>query len=187
LFLLVVRYFFGAGCFALGGVNAAKSKPKYSRLSRALTAMWKTLLRQLKLSRFQAGRSSDRADPAMAMAAEMLIAPSAMIQLSVEEAQVVVRYMQPLQVPSGTVFIREGDSADTGYLVLVLEGDVVVDGVAVSRMSPITVTVLGPGSMLGDLGLMNGLPRSASCTAGSDLRCAMLTRNGRRPAGVVVA
>jgi CRP-like cAMP-binding protein len=55
---------------------------------------------------------------------------------------------------------------------------VVVESIVVSRVSPITVTVLGPGSMHGELSLIDGLPRSASCTASSDLSCAILTRVG---------
>ena len=48
----------------------------------------------------------------------------------------------------------------------------------ISRDTPYTVTVLGPGSLHGELGLLDGLPRSASCTAETDLCCAMLTRRG---------
>ncbi len=114
--------------------------------------------------------------PSLEDAAEMLTAPSAMMQLSVAEARRVVRYMQPRHIPEGTVFIREGDAQGTGFMVLVLEGEVTVENIVVSRVSPITVTVLGAGSMHGDLGLIDGLPRSASCTASSSLYCAVLTR-----------
>ena len=113
---------------------------------------------------------------AMAMAAEMLAVPSALLQLSPEETLVVVRYMRALQIAQGTVFIREGEVHNTGFMVLVLTGEVTVETIVVSRVSPITVTVLGPGSMHGDLGLIDGLPRSASCTASTDLQCAVLTR-----------
>jgi CRP-like cAMP-binding protein len=113
---------------------------------------------------------------AMAQAAEMLATPSTLMPLSPQEALVVVRFMHPLQIAQGTVFIREGDDHNTGFLVLVLEGEVTVESIVVSRVSPITVTVLGPGSMHGDMGLIDGLPRSASCTASTDLQCAVLTR-----------
>jgi len=61
-------------------------------------------------------------------------------------------------------------------MVLVLDGEVTVENIVVSRVSPITVTVLGAGSMHGEIGLIDGLPRSASCTASSDLQCVILTR-----------
>ena len=109
--------------------------------------------------------------PALETAAGLLTAPSAMMQLSLAEARAVARYMRPRFIREGTVFIREGDAEGTGFMLLVLDGDVTVENIVVSRVSPITVTVLGAGSMHGEIGLIDGLPRSASCTASSDLRC----------------
>ena len=111
-------------------------------------------------------------------AAEMLTANSALMQLSHEEARAVVAYMRPRKIPEGTTFIREGDTQDTGFMLLVLDGEVTVETIVVSRTAPITVTVLGPGSLIGEMGLLDGSPRSASCIAMSNLRCAMLTREG---------
>lgn len=111
------------------------------------------------------------------LAAEMLSAPSALMQLSHEEARAVVAYMLPHKIPEGTTFIREGDTAETDFMILVLDGEVMVETIVVSRTAPITVTVLGPGSLIGEMGLLDGAPRSASCTAMSDLRCAILTRD----------
>lgn len=125
-----------------------------------------------------AERKEFKKSPSIALAAEMLITPTALMDLSLEEAKVVVHYMCPQFIPEGTMFIREGDEEDTGFMVLVLDGEVTVENIVVSRVSPITVTVLGPGSMHGDLGLIDGRPRSASCTASSALRCAILTREG---------
>lgn len=115
--------------------------------------------------------------PSASLAARMLTAPSALMQLSQEEAQVVVHYMRPQMIAEGTKFIREGESKDIGFMVLVLDGEVTVENIVVSRVSPITVTVLGPGSMHGELGLIDGLPRSASCTASTKVRAAILTRD----------
>ena len=111
------------------------------------------------------------------IAAEMLTAPSALMQLSRTEARVVARYMQARFIADGTVFIREGDVHETGFMLLVLDGEVTVENIVVSRVAPITVTVLGAGSMHGELGLIDGLPRSASCTASTDLHCVVLTRD----------
>ena len=118
----------------------------------------------------------DFAARATTMAAQLLCVPSALMPLSPQEAQAVVRYMQPMEIAQGTVFIREGDVDASPFLALILEGEVVVETISVRRVDPITLTVLGPGSMHGELGLIDGLPRSASCTAGTDLRCAVLTR-----------
>ncbi len=126
--------------------------------------------------------ASDRQEfrdfPSASMAAEMLIAPSALMQLRLAEAQIIMRYMRPKRIPRGTVFIREGEEHETDFMALILDGDVLVDNIVISRDTPYTVTVLGPGSLHGELGLLDGLPRSASCTAETDLCCAMLTRRG---------
>ena len=110
------------------------------------------------------------------LAASMLCAPSALLQLSHEEALTVVAYMRPHRISEGMTFIREGDTEHTHFMLLVLDGQVTVENIVVSRTQPITVTVLGPGSLIGEMGLIDGEPRSASCTAMSDLRCAILTR-----------
>ncbi len=109
------------------------------------------------------------------LAAELLCAPTALMQLGLEEARVVVGYMKPLRIEEGDTFIAEGDER-TDFMVLVLEGEVTVESLVVSRVSPVTVTVLGPGSLIGEMGLVDGEPRSASCTASTDLRTAILTR-----------
>jgi CRP/FNR family cyclic AMP-dependent transcriptional regulator len=110
------------------------------------------------------------------LAAEMLSAPSALLQLNHEEARTIVACMEPHRIAEGTTFIREGDTDNTDFLLLLLDGEVTVETIVVSRTAPITVTVLGPGSLIGEMGLLDGAPRSASCIAMSDLRCAILTR-----------
>lgn len=109
-------------------------------------------------------------------AAELLIAPTALMQLRPEEALTVVSYMTPRRIPVDTTFIVEGDQSETGYMILLLEGEVTVENVVVSRRNPVTVTVLGPGSLIGEMGLIDGQPRLASCTASTDVVCAILSR-----------
>ncbi len=116
--------------------------------------------------------------PSLEGAAELLSARSAPVPLNLTEARIVVKYMFPRHIAQGTVFIREGDDQGSGFMLLVVAGEVTVESLVVSRVSPITVAVLGVGSMHGDLGLMDGLPRSATCTASADLNCAILTREG---------
>jgi CRP-like cAMP-binding protein len=123
--------------------------------------------------RLRAIEGSDSAE----LAAGMLCAPTALLQLTHEEARTVVSYMRPQRIAEGTTFIRERDTQDTGFMLLVLDGQVTVESIVVSRTQPLTVTVLGAGSLIGEMGLLDGAPRSASCTAMTDLRCAVLTRN----------
>lgn len=110
------------------------------------------------------------------LAAHMLRAPTALMQLSEDDARVVVSYMQPRQIAAELRFIQAGETENTDYLLLVLQGEVLVENIAVSRSSPVTLTVLGPGSIIGEMSLLDGSPRSASCTAATDLLCAVLDR-----------
>jgi CRP/FNR family transcriptional regulator, cyclic AMP receptor protein len=110
------------------------------------------------------------------LAARLLIEPNALMQLTREEARGVVRYMEPHQISEGTTFIQEGDSHDTGFMMLILGGEVTVETIVVSRTEPITLTVLGQGSVIGEIGMLDGEPRSASCTASADVLCAILRR-----------
>ena len=110
------------------------------------------------------------------LAANLLIAPTALMQLTFAEAMVVVSFMVPSKIPMGTTFIKEGDKTDTGYMLLLLEGEVTVESITVSRNAQGTVTVLGPGSLIGEMGLVDGQARLSSCTASTDVRCAILSR-----------
>jgi CRP-like cAMP-binding protein len=109
-------------------------------------------------------------------AAEMLRATTALMTLTLEQAQIVIKYMQPLIIPEGTVIFQEGDLEDTGYMLLIIDGDVTVETVIVSRITPDTLVVLGPGSLVGEMSLFDGAARSATCTAATLVRCAALSR-----------
>ena len=117
-----------------------------------------------------------RHSDAASRAAELLIAPTALMQLSPAEALAVVSYMEPRRILMGTTFIQEGDKTETGYMLLLLEGEVTVVNLVVSREDPVTVSVLGPGSLIGEMGLVDGQARLASCTASTDVACAILSR-----------
>jgi CRP-like cAMP-binding protein len=56
-------------------------------------------------------------------AAHMLRAPTALMELTDEQAHTVVKYMQPLIIPEGTVIFEEGDQEDTGYMLLIIGGE----------------------------------------------------------------
>lgn len=110
------------------------------------------------------------------LAASMLIAPTALMQLTLEEARIIVSFMTPRKVAAGTTFITEGDKQDTGVMFLLLDGDVTVESLTVSRRDPRIVNVIGAGSLLGEMSLLDGGARLASCVASTNLLCATLTR-----------
>lgn len=109
-------------------------------------------------------------------AALLLSSPDAHLGLTLEEARVVITHMTPRFFAAGTTFIREGDTGDNGFMALLVKGDVVVERITSNRHEPATVRVLGPGSLIGEIGLVDHEPRSASCTASTDVWCAILTR-----------
>jgi CRP-like cAMP-binding protein len=109
-------------------------------------------------------------------AARLLSAPEALTHLTLDQARAIVAYMHPRHFPAGTTFIREGDSGDDGFMALLVDGEVVVERITVSRTEPVTIRVLGPGSLIGEMALIDHEPRSASCTASTDAWCAVLTR-----------
>ena len=109
-------------------------------------------------------------------AAHLLRAPTALMQLSEAEALTVVGFMQPRRYKAGTTVIRQGEADDTGFMVLVLGGEITVEKLQASRNAPVTLSVLGPGSLIGEMSLVDGEARSASSTASTDVTCAVLTR-----------
>ena len=99
--------------------------------------------------------------------------------LSAADAEVVVPYLLPRQFRPGEMLLREGDTR-SNYMLWILEGDATIEAVTDGPLNPITMTVLQPGSTLGEMGLMDGARRSVSCTASSAVRAAVLTRQSLR-------
>ena len=109
--------------------------------------------------------------------AALLVSKSALVELDADTALAVVRLMTLHRFKAGDVIIQEGAS-NTSFLVLVLRGEVVVENEGLSRADSTLLGVVGPGSVIGEMGLFDGEPRSATCTAGTDLAVALLTREG---------
>lgn len=110
-------------------------------------------------------------------AAQLLLTPTDLADLSKADARSVVSFMQFRRVETGAVFIKEGEVTHTDFMVLILEGDVAVESEAASADGGIVMSNIGPGSLIGEMGLLDGAPRSATCTAMTDLEVAVLTRD----------
>lgn len=111
-----------------------------------------------------------------ALASELLRRPLALSDLRAADADCIVSYMRLLHSQEGAVLMREGDTDDTSHMLLILDGEVSVEHTVVSRTDPVVVTVLGPGSLIGEMGLLDGAPRAASCIALTPVMVAALTR-----------
>jgi CRP/FNR family transcriptional regulator/CRP/FNR family cyclic AMP-dependent transcriptional regulator len=77
----------------------------------------------------------------------------------------------------GATIFREGDRGDS--LHVVVEGSVRVT-VGSARGDEATVAILGPGEFVGDLALLDGLPRSANAVALDPVRTLVVTRDDFR-------
>ncbi len=114
-------------------------------------------------------------------AALLLVTPGALVELAAPDALAVVRCMRPHRIPAGTVLMRAGEHDDSGHardaqdgMSLILDGEVTVE--SDSAAEGFVVSVLGPGSLIGELGLIDQAARSATCTAATDLALAVLSR-----------
>ncbi len=119
------------------------------------------------------------ANPALAdLAVELLRSDGAMSDLDADAAACVVGYMGLVAYPAGALVFRQGDASRTSYMLLLLSGDVSVETSDPTGGSQVTISVLGPGNVIGEMGLLDGSPRSATCIASSPLQAAGLTRKG---------
>ena len=112
-----------------------------------------------------------------ARAMEILQDADTSLPLSREEASLVAQHLQSRRYIFDQVFMRAGDKSDSNYMLWILEGQAIVEAVSSNPQNPVMVTVLESGSTVGELGLLDGMARSATCTSGSALHCAMLTRS----------
>ena len=124
-------------------------------------------------------RSLERFPELALSAAELLRKPPALLGLSDADARCVVGFMQLLDYAKGATLLREHDSVATGYMLLVLSGEVCVETAAPGHeKEAVTISALGAGSLLGEMSLLDGEPRSTQCTAISPVQCAGLSRQG---------
>jgi len=78
---------------------------------------------------------------------------------------------------SGATIFREGDRGDS--LHVVMDGNVRVTVVS-PKGEEATVALLGPGEFVGDLALLDGLPRSANAVATEPTKTLVVTRDDFR-------
>jgi CRP/FNR family transcriptional regulator, cyclic AMP receptor protein len=109
--------------------------------------------------------------------AQLLISSTALTELKLEQALQIVRLLTPHRVAAGTVLIEEGVTS-TGYMALVLHGEAVVANSAGGTDEPVLLGQLGCGALFGELGILDGKPRSATVTAVTDMDIAVLDRPG---------
>ena len=114
--------------------------------------------------------------PALAEAAlRMLCVPNTLAAFTDAEARTVVACMRRVSYPEGAIVMREGDQVHTGYMLLLIDGEVAVETAADG--SGVEVSVLSPGNLFGEMALLDGEPRSVSCRAVTAIEAAGLSRD----------
>lgn len=107
--------------------------------------------------------------------AELLISHTALTTLVMADALKVVDLMKSRRIKAGTVLIQEGAS-NTDYMLLILRGEAVVKNESFKRADSLILGTLRAGHIVGEMGLLNGDPRSATCTAYTEMDVAVLER-----------
>jgi CRP-like cAMP-binding protein len=91
------------------------------------------------------------------------------------EVEALAARMQCYRAPAGAPIIREGDSGD--FMLILLDGQCEIvrnDPTGV----PQRIGLAGPGKTLGEMSMIDGEPRFASCIALEDTCFAVLDRDG---------
>ena len=95
-------------------------------------------------------------------------------EFSREDISVLAGYMDVYRVQPGEIIISEGDGGD--YMLLIVEGyvDILKRGM---RHEQQHMTTVGPGMTLGEMSMIDGEPRFATCIATEPTVCAVLHRD----------
>lgn len=95
-------------------------------------------------------------------------------EFSREDVAVMAEYMDVYRARPGEMIIREGDTGD--FMLLIIEGDVDILKKGL-RGEQQHMTSVGPGMTLGEMSMIDGEPRFATCLATRPSVFAVLTRD----------
>ena len=95
--------------------------------------------------------------------------------LEEEELRSLVDHLVPAPFAAGDVITRQGAVAHWLYILTEGEAEVWVDAPGAPRRR---VTMIGPGNVFGEMGMMTGDPRTATVTARTDVHCYRLDKAG---------
>ncbi len=91
-----------------------------------------------------------------------------------EDVEQLAGFMQVYRADSAEAIIREGEVDD--YLILIVDGRVEISK-ADSHGELRPMTIVGPGATLGEMSMIDGEPRSATCVALEPTTFAVLSRS----------
>lgn len=94
-------------------------------------------------------------------------------EFSRQEIEMLSHFMDCYAAPRGTTLIGEGEEGE--HMLIILTGRVSVEKLTVA-VQQVTMAVVGPGSCLGEMSMIDGVRRFASCTTLDPVDFAVLTR-----------
>lgn len=95
-------------------------------------------------------------------------------EFSQEDISTLAGYMDVFRAQPGEIIIREGEQGD--FMLLIVDGE--VDILKKNRRAEQQhMTSAGPGMMLGEMSMIDGEPRFATCMASQTTTFAVLTRD----------
>lgn len=95
-------------------------------------------------------------------------------ELEIEEVESLCAFMQCFGAPRGVTLIAEG--AEGNFLLIVLTGKVRIVKTSIDGV-PTSIAVVGPGASLGEMSMVDGQPRFASCITVEPTDFAVLSRD----------
>ncbi len=96
--------------------------------------------------------------------ARLLISQPALPDLTLEEALRIVPYMNLTLARRGAVLFRAGGPG-SHFMVMLLDGDAVVEGQLTGASDALVLRSLVPGSLFGELGALDSIARSVTVRA----------------------
>lgn len=108
--------------------------------------------------------------------AQVLVAHNALATLTARHAHILAQHMRLSDVPVGTVMFKAGD-LDTDFMALVLEGEALVEAQGAGAGDAVVLKIIGEGDVLGEMGIIANIARSATVTASTDMTVAILDQS----------
>lgn len=107
--------------------------------------------------------------------ADMLVSSCALCELDRSHALTIVPYMRPARAKAHVTLVEEG-SENNHFMALILSGEVLVEKADPQHEQDMVLGTVGPGSLVGELGLVDGLPRSATVRTATEVDMAIMDR-----------
>ncbi len=93
--------------------------------------------------------------------------------LSQDDSVVLVQHMHPMRVAAGQVIFREGRT-DSNFMALILEGEAKAETEGGGLGERVLLGKLGEGHLVGEQGILQETPRTATVTATTDMMLAAI-------------